>query len=187
MTAAGALSIHRRGDNGLVDSTQAGSIKQSLDYDDAGALANLSYTYNGTTLLRQSLLRDALGRVSKLVETAFGNTHTFYYRYDLAGRLYGVATGTQPSDTLATYRYDANGNRIAVVTASGTDSATYDGQDRLTSRGVMSSGYTRYTYTAAGELLTKTAGSAALTPYFVRRIVAARVCAWRPRPEREAE
>ncbi|MGH7740533.1 MAG: RHS repeat-associated core domain-containing protein [Candidatus Eiseniibacteriota bacterium] len=47
----------------------------------------------------------------------------------------------------------------ALVTATATDSATYDAQDRLTSRGVMATGYTRYTYTAAGELRSVISGS----------------------------
>ena len=38
------------------------------------------------------------------------------------------------------------------------DSATYDEQDRLLSFGHQSAGYTRYTYTAAGELLSKATG-----------------------------
>ncbi|MGH3054247.1 MAG: hypothetical protein ACRDL7_04630, partial [Gaiellaceae bacterium] len=44
------------------------------------------------------------------------------------------------------------------------DSATYDAQDRLSSRGRMSTGYTRYSYTDAGELRLKS-GSGADTGY----------------------
>jgi YD repeat-containing protein len=107
--------------------------------------------------VRRVDLAEALGRVTQITENAFGTSRTLYYRYDQAGRLYGVKLN---ADTLATYFYDPNGNRIAVKSAAGTDSATYDEQDRLTSRGVMASGYTRYTYSAAGELKSKTVGSA---------------------------
>jgi len=51
----------------------------------------------------------------------------------------------------ATYGYDPNGNRNSVATASGTKTATYDAQDRLLTYGSWS-----YTYTANGDLLTKT-------------------------------
>jgi RHS repeat-associated protein len=51
----------------------------------------------------------------------------------------------------ATYLYDANGNRTSVTTASGTQAATYDAQDRLLTYGNWS-----YTYTANGDLQTKT-------------------------------
>ena len=94
--------------------------------------------------------------MTQITENNFGTTRTLYYRYDLAGRLYGVKLN---ADTLATYAYDLNGNRIAVNRPSfATDSATYDEQDRLLSFGHQSAGYTRYTYTAAGELLSKAAG-----------------------------
>ena len=157
VTAAGALSIDHRSDNGLVDSTKVSNVTGSLDYDDAGALANLSYTYNGsTTLFSQNILRDALGRITQITENDFGTSRTLYYRYDLAGRLYGVKLN---SDTVATYAYDPNGNRIAVNRPSfATDSSTYDEQDRLLSFGHLAAGYTRYTYTAAGELLSMATG-----------------------------
>ena len=41
-------------------------------------------------------------------EVAFGRDITYGYRYDGAGRLYGV---TENGDTTARYWYDANGNR----------------------------------------------------------------------------
>ena len=49
------------------------------------------------------------------------------------------------------YLYDANGNRLTKATSSGTESGTYDNQDRLLTYGKWA-----YTYTANGELLTKT-------------------------------
>ena len=51
----------------------------------------------------------------------------------------------------ATYLYDANGNRMSKTTASGTYAATYDNQDRLLTYGKWA-----YSYTANGELQTKT-------------------------------
>ena len=53
--------------------------------------------------------------------------------------------------TRTKYGYDTNGNR---TTVNGTTVATYDGQDRLLSYNGKS-----YTYTANGELLTKTQGA----------------------------
>jgi YD repeat-containing protein len=54
----------------------------------------------------------------------------------------------------ATYLYDANGNRTSVTTASGTQTATYDAQDRLLTYGTLT-----YTYDANGSFQSKTDNS----------------------------
>ena len=72
------------------------------------------------------------------------------YAYDTAGRLTDVFVGGAPRWH---YEYDANSNRIAFdnfVTNEST-SGTYDAQDRL-----LAYGGATFTYTANGELLTKT-------------------------------
>ncbi len=74
--------------------------------------------------------------------------------YDLAGRLTNVSKDDAP---VSQYVYDANGNRLSYIGAGGTISGTYDNQDRL-----MQYGTTLYTYTANGELLSKT------TEYLIR-------------------
>jgi RHS repeat-associated protein len=51
----------------------------------------------------------------------------------------------------ATYAYDVNGNRSGLKTAAGTLSGDYDNQDRL-----LSYAGTRYSYTANGELQSRT-------------------------------
>jgi RHS repeat-associated protein len=49
------------------------------------------------------------------------------------------------------YTYDTNGNRLSLTTSEGTINATYDDQDRLLTYGELV-----FTYTANGEVLTKT-------------------------------
>ncbi len=161
LTAAGDLVIHRRAEDGAMDSTHVsgggGSIESSLDYDpDHGELRNPRYVHNSQgVLFQQSLERDVLGRITHVTELAFGTSREWRYRYDVAGRLYGalLGVGGATPETLATYSYDANGNRTRVVhfssnTPTTIDSAYYDAQDRLTS-----SGTTQFEYTAAGELV----------------------------------
>jgi RHS repeat-associated protein len=70
------------------------------------------------------------------------------YSYDSAGRLWQVM---QNGVLTATYLYDANGNRLSKTTMSGAESGMYDAQDRLLTYGKWS-----YTYTASGNLQTKT-------------------------------
>jgi RHS repeat-associated protein len=82
-------------------------------------------------------------------KTIDGVTDTYAYTYDTAGRLIEVQkNGT----TVSAYTYDANSNRL---TGPGLSTpATYDAQDRLLTYGTAA-----YSYTANGELLTKTVGS----------------------------
>jgi RHS repeat-associated protein len=116
-------------------------------------------TYDdGTTNTAGS--RDALGRVKRKTEVRGGHTTETNSTYDASGRLWtvntkldGVANGSR------TYTYDANGNRALA-------GSSYDAQDRLTSFGTGGCGTatkTCFTYSAAGELLTKQVGSATNT------------------------
>jgi YD repeat-containing protein len=66
----------------------------------------------------------------------------------LRGRLTGVL---KDGSAWEQYGYDANGNRTLLTTPTGTTAGVYDAQDRL-----LSYGTTTYTYTANGELRTKT-------------------------------
>ncbi len=56
------------------------------------------------------------------------------------------------------YEYDSNSNRTSYTGQLGSFSGTYDNQDRL-----LSYGSNTYTYTANGELLTKTSGGQTTT------------------------
>jgi YD repeat-containing protein len=63
--------------------------------------------------------------------------------------------------TTASYAYDANGNRLSRTTPSDTETGTYDNQDRLLTYGTKT-----YTYTANGELSTKTDTATSLTTQY---------------------
>ena len=54
---------------------------------------------------------------------------------------------TRGGALLASYTYDANGNRTSVTTSGGTIAATYDDQDRI-----LTFGDRAYTHTAHGEV-----------------------------------
>lgn len=168
LVTAGAESVHRLSANGLIDSTAVANLSSTQDYSDLGELANLHYSASGTGIYLENLARDAIGRITAQSEKVGSTTTTHGYRYDAAGRLYAVTTG---SDTTAKYLYDTNGNRLSFTNpfTGDTASATYDGQDRLlryknsaysyTSNGelkqkVSGTDTTRYTYDALGNLVT---------------------------------
>ena len=49
---------------------------------------------------------------------------------------------------MSDYSYDSNGNRLSVARPGGTETGTYDDQDRLTTYGTLT-----YAYTSNGERL----------------------------------
>ncbi|MFN8000953.1 MAG: hypothetical protein U0X75_08075 [Acidobacteriota bacterium] len=93
---------------------------------------------------------DKLSRITQKVETIGGVTTTNDYGYDTAGRLQTV---TRNGVLIDTYSYDSNDNRTSLNRSGNITSGTYDNQDRLTAHGAAT-----YTYTANGELLSKTVG-----------------------------
>ncbi len=150
LTSAGTLTIARSPQHGLITGTTLGVVADTRGYSTFGELSSYTGNVSGSPVFNNTFTRDKLGRITQKVETISGTTTTFDYTYDLAGRLKEVETN---GTVTATYNYDTNGNRLSVVTPSGTTNGTYDVQDRLTAYGTAT-----YTYTANGELLTKTTG-----------------------------
>jgi RHS repeat-associated protein len=148
LTRAGALTLSRHPQNGLLTGTTLGSVTSSLSYNGFGEMASSTAQTGSTTLLASQYTRDALGRITRKVETVEGVIHTFDYAYDLAGRLSEVK---RDNVVTASYTYDPNGNRLSGPGL--TTAPNYDDQDRL-----LSYGTANYTYTANGELATKIVG-----------------------------
>jgi RHS repeat-associated protein len=156
LTGAGALTLTRNAQHGLLTGTTLGNVTDSYTYSTFGEFATYQASYNSSPLLNVQYTRDALGRITQKVETVGGTTTTTVYDYDQAGRLANV---TQDGTLAAHYEYDANGNRLSVTrSGSGTVSGSYDAQDRLVSYGAVS-----YTYTANGDLLSTTSGTETTT------------------------
>ena len=147
LTQVGALTLHRDAQNGLLTGMTLDGVSDSHTYNGFGEWIGHTVQAQGITLLRVAYTRDLLGRITRKVETVQGGTHREDYGYDPAGRLSEVKRN---SVTVATYGYDANGNRTQV---NGVPVATVDEQDRLLTHAGAS-----YTHTANGELQSKTVG-----------------------------
>jgi RHS repeat-associated protein len=150
LTQAGALTLTPDANHGLLRDTTLGVVSDTRTYNSFGELETYSATVSGLSQLTYALERDEpLGRISRKTETIQGVTTVYDYEYDDAGRLNRV----YENSTLASeYTYDANGNRL---TAPGLSSPpTYDDQDRLLAYGGLA-----FTYTANGELLSRTVGA----------------------------
>ncbi|HLG56456.1 MAG TPA: hypothetical protein VI485_14055 [Vicinamibacterales bacterium] len=137
---------------GVRDQETLGSTTDTFQYNPFGEPTCQTAQVSGNTVFDVQTTRDGLGRITQRIETVDGITRVFEYGYDLAGRLWQV---TRNGDLVVRYTYDSNGNRIAAVGEAGTVAATYDDQDRL----LTYTGAT-YTYTANGELATRTVGGA---------------------------
>lgn len=148
---AGAMSLTRDPANGFLTGTALGLVTTSYTYSPFGELSVMSASVSGSPIYTTTYARDKLGRITTKVEMIEGVTKTYDYGYDTAGRL---DTVTIDGLLEADYDYDLNGNRLSKTTPGGTETGTYDAQDRMLTYGGAS-----YTYTANGEMLTKTAGA----------------------------
>ncbi len=156
LTTAGALTLTRDPQHGLLTGTTLGNLTDTYTYSTFGELSAYQASYSGSPQLNVQYTRDTLGRITQKVETIGGVTATTVYGYDTAGRLTDV---TKNGTSVAHYEYDGNGNRLAVTRlGAGTVSGSYDAQDRLTTYGAVS-----YTYTANGDLQTATSGGQTTT------------------------
>ena len=148
-----AMTLSYDGGNGLPLGSTVGSVTEAFTHSQFGELATQSASHGATQLLDityddVSAPRDNLGRIQTKTDVMLGVTKTHQYGYDGAGRLENVWLDGAPVET---YTYDGNGNRLSLTTPGGTINATYDDQDRL-----LTYGDNVYTYTANGELLSKT-------------------------------
>ena len=163
-SGANALTITRDPQNALLSGTSVmvgmTNNRDSYTYNTYGELATYQFKFSASTPYSvtydtTSAPRDALGRVVQKTETLQGTTHVFGYTYDVQGRLTDV---TRDGTAIEHYGYDLNGNRTTATVNGATVNPTYDDQDRL-----LTYGGTTFTYTANGELRTKTDSSGTTT------------------------
>jgi len=145
LTNAGAITISRSAQNGLLTGTALGAVNDTFSYNQFGEPASYSASSSGLSLYSVQYTRDNLGRITGKTETTDGPAHTYDYTYDLAGRLSEVK---KDNAVTASYTFDSNGNRL---TGPGGATGTYDAQDRMLTYGTAA-----YQYTANGELQSKT-------------------------------
>jgi RHS repeat-associated protein len=137
----------------LVTGTTLGSVTDTYSYNQYGELGTYEASYGATPLYsvtydEAAAPRDELGRVVQKTETLEGITHVYGYTYDQRGRLTDVVKDGVLGEH---YEYDLNGNRTSAIVGGEEIDGIYDDQDRLLNYGDIT-----YTYTANGELLTKT-------------------------------
>jgi len=147
LARAGNLTLTRSAQNGLLTGSTLGRIRDTWAYNGFGEPSSYTVTDNGAPLHAVTFSRDKLGRITAKNETTGGVITSWAYDYDLAGRLKEVKRN---GAVIATYGYDANGNRTHL---NGALVARYDDQDRM-----LEYAGAIYEYSANGELKKKTEG-----------------------------
>ena len=150
ITSAGALTVKRNLNNGLITGTTLGIVTDARTYNTFGDLTGFTASVSGTVVYEYQATRNANAMISAKTETIGGVTNSYAYTYDVTGRLTGATKNSQADS----YTYDTNSNRLTGTTASGTATGTYDAQDRLLTYGPVT-----YTYTAAGDLSSQKNGA----------------------------
>ena len=155
LLTAGALIINRNGANALLHDTEltvgGHSVTEDYTYKTTGFSEPGSYVAKRDGALLFSIgytTHDTRGRLVEKTENIGGVPHTYEYGYDAADRL---ATYKKDSSLIASYTYDANGNRTGIGWST-------DEQDRLST-----SPWASYTYTDDGARSTRTAGGQTTT------------------------
>lgn len=143
LVSAGALNLTYSALNGLLTGTGFGNLTTENTYTVFGEVDTDLSSYDTNAVYGNEYTYDKISRITQKQEVLQGITTVYDYAYDIAGRLSEVKTN---GTITANYIYDSNGNRA---------DGTYDDQDRL-----LTWGSAGYTYTANGELKTKTEGAA---------------------------
>jgi RHS repeat-associated protein len=150
LTADGPYTFTRGGALGETTQVAAGATTTALDrdtgYDGIGRPTTVTATVGGTGVFSQTHTYDNGGLLATLNENVGGSARSLTYSYDDAGRLTGVGNGGNSES----YGYDSAGNRTSrsgPATSGSTETATYDAQGRLDTRGGLD-----YTFDAAGYL-----------------------------------
>jgi RHS repeat-associated protein len=148
ITKAGALDVSRDPTRGLLTGTTLSNVTDKRIFNSFGEMQSYEALSGTTRLYESTYKQDSLGRIVEKTENIGGESTTYAYAYDEAGNLKEVKKG---GSVVASYAYDANGNRLSHTTPSGTTEGSYDAQDRLTSYGGN-----EYAYTPDGQLMSKT-------------------------------
>jgi RHS repeat-associated protein len=155
LTNAGSLTLSRSTQNGMLTGSTLGNVTDVLSYNSFGEAAAYEAKINGASLFKTDYTYDKLGQIVSKVETQGVVVKTYEYSYDPAGRLTEVKLN---GAVVSSYTYDDNGNRLSHSQGPNTIEGTYDEQDRL-----ITYGNATFTYSANGELESKTEGSAVIT------------------------
>ncbi len=150
LTNAGSIDLAHNPTTGFLERIADGTFTIAYQRNEFGEVTNTIAT-QGAELYRVDRSYDALGRITRKVETIAGTTVTWDYAYDTVGQLVEVK---RDGVIVEGYAYDAVGNRIGMTNLLTGETLTasnyrYDADNKLLQAGVRT-----FTYDADGRLQT---------------------------------
>ncbi|PHS16300.1 MAG: hypothetical protein COA78_04150 [Blastopirellula sp.] len=104
LTGAGALSLTRDTQNGLITGSSLSNTNTTNTYNGFGETTQYAAAQGASTVFDVVYTRDLIGRITQKVEEIGGISTTSNHQYDPAGRLTQVTEGA----ITTTYSYDSN-------------------------------------------------------------------------------
>ena len=160
LTGAGRFSIARNSGNGLPESVADGNLSVERSYNGYGELEEETCSIASQPVAGWHAVRDSNGRIIEKTETIGGETNSYDYGYDCAGRL---CTVHENGNLVEEYQYDLSGVRVYEMNSLrgiAGRSYAYSDEDHL-----LTVGDTSYQYSVDGFLTTRTDGSGNTTTY----------------------
>lgn len=162
LTNAGPISLNYNRTNGFLERIAEGAFTIAYQRNEFGEITN-NVASQGTELCRDDRSYDALGRITRKVETIAGTTVAWDYAYDTVGQLVEVK---RDGTTVEAYSYDAVGNRIGMTNTLTGETLTasdyhYDADNKLLQAGIRT-----FTYDADGRVQTARLSGVATTFHY---------------------
>ncbi len=146
----GDMTITRDPATGRELTTQLGNVTTERTYTSFGEPESYTAKFSAAEIYYEHYTYNKLGWITDLERRQNGFDENLHYEYDERGRLEEVwRDGVLESS----YTYDDNSNRLSYTGPLGNATGTYDARDRM-----LSYGGATYTWSEAGELMTKTEG-----------------------------
>jgi RHS repeat-associated protein len=155
LVQVGEMTITRDPESGRELTTQLGHVTTERTYTPFGEPETYTAKFAGNEIYFESLTYNKLGWITDLERRQNGWNENLHYEYDQRG---GLEEVWRDGNLESSYTYDDNSNRLSYTGPLGNATGTYDERDRMLTYGGAS-----YTWTEAGELLTKTEGSETTT------------------------
>ena len=150
LTNVGTIHLPRNPTNGLLSGINDGAFSIAYQRNEFGEIT-ITVASQGAELYRVDRSYDALGRITRKVETIASTTVTWGYAYDTVGQLVQVK---RDGVTVEAYAYDAVGNRVGMTNTLTGETLTasnyrYDADNKLLQAGIRT-----FTYDTDGRLQT---------------------------------
>ena len=150
LTNAGPVNLTYNRTNGFLERVADGTFTIAYQRNEFGEITN-TVASQGADLYRVDRTYNALGRITRKVETIAGTTATWDYAYDTVGQLVKVK---RDGTTVEAYAYDPVGNRIGMTNTLTGETLTAADYHHDADNKLLQAGIRTFTYDTDGRLQT---------------------------------